>query len=152
MQRRLGASEGAKLVTQGNLAASYQSIGRHEEALRMCREIHAARSRLQGPRDGETLLAASNLSDQLITMRLCAEAKQFLSEQIPLALEALGPDDDNVLRMRWRYAFVLRNEGNYTEAVAILEDVEQRCRRIFGISHPLTAHIQHALERVRGSY
>ena len=82
-------------------------------------------------------------------MRLCAEAKQFLSEQIPLALEALGPDDDNVLRMRWRYAFVLRNEGNYTEAVAILEDVARRYRRVFGISHPMTARVQDVLGNAR---
>ena len=86
----------------------------------------------------------------MITMRLCAEAKQFLSEQIPLALEALGPDDDNVLRMRWRYAFVLRNEGNYTEAVAILEDVAGRYRRVFGVSHPQTAKVQYALDDARG--
>ena len=116
----------------------------------MYRGIYAARSMLHGPRNVETLLSASNLSDQLCVMELWAEAKQFLSEQIPLALEALGPDDDNVLRMRWRYAFVLRNEGNYTEAVAILEDVAGRYRRVFGVSHPQTAKVQYALDDARG--
>ena len=68
---------------------------------------------------------------------------------MPLALETFGPDHDETLRMRWRYAIFLQSEGKYTEAVAILEDVARRYRRVFGISHPQTAHIQGALERAR---
>ena len=139
--QRVGGSEDEILVVQGNLASTYQKLGRTDEALRMFREIHAARSRLLGPKHGDTLLAASNLSDLMVTSELWAEAKQLLSEQIPLALDALGPDDDETLKMRWRYALVLQDEGNHTEAVAILEDVEQRCRRVFGISHPLAVLI-----------
>ena len=82
-------------------------------------------------------------------MRLCAEAKQFLREQIPLALEALGPDDAETLKMRGRYALVLGNEGKHTEAVAITEDVVRRCRRIFGNDHPMTAKAQGALAHAR---
>jgi hypothetical protein len=51
--------------------------------------------------------------------------------------------------MRWRYAFVLEYEGKRTEAVAILEDVERRYRRVLGDSHPLTAKIQSVLEATR---
>ena len=142
---RLGASVDSVLMVKGNLAATYQNLGRHGEALRMLREVHAARSRLLGPRHGDTLLAASNLSDELVTIQLWAEAKQFLREQIPLALEALGPDDAETLKMRGRYALVLGNEGKHTEAVAITEDVVRRCRRIFGNDHPLTAAAQGAL-------
>ena len=47
------------------------------------------------------------------------------------------------------YTLVLRNEGKYTEAVAISEDVMRRCRRIFGNDHPLTARAQHALGQAR---
>ena len=83
------------------------------------------------------------------TSHLWAEAKQFLREQIPLALEALGPDDAETLKMRGRYALVLGNEGKHTEAVAITEDVARRCRRIFGNDHPLTAKAQSALAEAR---
>ena len=96
-----------------------------------------------------TVREAGNLSDLMIDCHLWAEAKQFLSEQIPLALEALGPDDVETLKMRGRYAIVLGNEGNHTEAVAILEDVAPRCRRIFGNDHPLTAKAQYALGKAR---
>ena len=85
----------------------------------------------------------------MVESQLWDEAKQLLSEQIPLALETFGPDHDETLRMRWRYALVLQTEEKYTEAVAILEDVARRCRRVFGGSHPLTAKAQHALGKAR---
>ena len=117
----------------------------------MFREIYATRSRLHGPRDGKTLLLAGNLSDQLVAMQLWTEAKQFLSEQIPIALEVFGPDADVTLRMRGRYATVLvrGNEKDYAGAAAILEDVARRCRRVFGDSHPLTERAQGALAAAR---
>ena len=78
----------------------------------------------------------------MVTRQLWAEAKQFLREQIPLVLDVFGPNDDRTLKMRWRYALVLQREENYTEAVAILEDVARRYRRVFGTSHPMTARVQ----------
>ena len=70
MERRLGASEETILVVQGNLANTYAELGRLEEALRLYREVYAANLRLHGPRDAQTLHAASNLSDQLCQMAL----------------------------------------------------------------------------------
>ena len=89
-------------------------------------EVYAARSRLRGPRHFETLRDASNISDLMITSHLWAEAKQFLSEQIPIFQDVNGLDDKLTLKMRWRYALVHEYEGKRTEAVAILEDVERR--------------------------
>ena len=85
----------------------------------------------------------------MVESQLWDEAKQLLSEQIPLALETFGPDHDETLRMRWRYALVLQTEEKYTEAVAILEDVARRYRRVFGISHPMTARVQDVLGNAR---
>ena len=84
-------------------------------------------------------------------MALLAEAKQFLSEQIPLFYDVCGTDDLETIKMRWRYAGVLsqQNEGNHTEAVATLEDVVRRCQRIFGNDHPLTVRSQGALAEAR---
>ena len=60
-------------------------------------------------------------------------------------------DDLETIKMRWRYAGVLsqQNEGNDTEAVATLEDVVRRCRRVLGDLHPLTAKAQYALGKAR---
>ena len=80
---------------------------------------------------------------------LWAEAKQLIRKQLPLALDVFGPNALETLKLRWRHAIVLDKEGNRTEAVAILEDVEQRCRRVFGASHPTTAGAQVALGQAR---
>lgn len=149
MLQRVGGSELSILVTQGNLAMTYQALGRHKEALSMRRDVYSGWVKLQGPRDDRTILSAGNLSDLMVTNDLWDEAKQFLSEQIPLALEVFGPDNDATLRMRWRYALALESEGRLTEAVAILEDVERRYRRVFGISHPMTAKVQDVLGNAR---
>jgi hypothetical protein len=85
----------------------------------------------------------------LVGSYLWVEAKQFLSEQIPIFQDVNGPDEEESLKMRWRYAIVLQREENYTEAVAILEDVARRYRRVFGNSHPMTARAQGALESAR---
>ena len=149
MHRRFGTPENVILVVQGNLAITYCKLGRREEALRIYREVYAARLTLSGPRHHATLLAASNLSDQLVGSYLWDEAKQFLSEQIPIFQDVNGPDEEESLKMRWRYALVLQREENYTEAVAILEDVARRYRRVFGNSHPMTARAQGALAHSR---
>ncbi len=151
MERRRGAAEDYMLGLQNNIAKSYDQLGRREEALRMHREIYAARLRLTGPRDGLTLFAAGNLARQLLTSNLWAEAKQFLREQIPIALEALGPDHVETLKMRGRYATVLvrGSEKDYAGAVTILDDVVRRCRRVCGDSHPLTERAQGALAAAR---
>ena len=87
-------------------------------------------------------------------MNLWAEAKQFLSEQIPLFHDVYGTDDVETLKMRWRYAGVLGHaedatHEDHTKAVATFEDVVRRCRRVLGNQHPLTVKAQGALALAR---
>ena len=97
-----------------------------------------------------TVREAGNLSDLMIDCHLWAEAKQFLREQIPLALDVVGPNDDGTLKMRWRYALALGDPKDYDETVAILEDVARRSRRVFGDLNPMTTSAERGLRQVRG--
>ncbi len=85
----------------------------------------------------------------MVCCHLWAEAKRFLSEQIPLALDVCGPNDIATLKMRARYAQVLRSEKDYAGAVTILEDVVRRSRRVFGSDHPHTERFQGSLAEAR---
>ena len=48
MERRLGADEESILVTQGNLANTYEALGRHEQALSLKREVYSGYLKLHG--------------------------------------------------------------------------------------------------------
>jgi len=59
MLRRLGDAEERMLVTQGNLANTYEKLGRVEEALRMRQDVYSGRLELNGKEHEETLRAAT---------------------------------------------------------------------------------------------
>ena len=63
---RLGSPERSVLVTQSNLAGTYQMLGRKEQALRMLRDVYFGRVELHGEEHENTLRAASNYASSLI--------------------------------------------------------------------------------------
>ena len=147
MQRRLGSSEGETLIVQGNLASTYQELGRPESALLMQRDVYHGTSKLNGEEDGETLREASNYAAALIGLNHFKEAMSFLRRQIPVARRVLGLEHDLTLRFRDEYAQCLYQDPSASredvaEAVAIFEDVYRRTRRIFGDGHPNWASVQ----------
>ena len=74
MLRRFGASENSILVSQGNLAAVYQSLGRYEQALQMKRDVYSGRLKLNGEEHGSTIIAANNYANTLIHLERIEEA------------------------------------------------------------------------------
>jgi len=55
MLRRIGAPEEHILVTQSNLAITYRSLGRREEALCVKRDVYSERLKLNGEKHETTL-------------------------------------------------------------------------------------------------
>ena len=60
--RRLGASVEDVFIAQGNLANSYQFLGRLEEAMSLRRDVYSGCLKLNGEVHEETLRAANNYS------------------------------------------------------------------------------------------
>ena len=154
MQRRLGSSEGETLIVQGNLASTYQELGRPESALLMQRDVYHGTSKLNGEEDGETLREASNYAAALIGLNHFKEAMSFLRRQIPVARRVLGEDHDIMLRMRWNYAEALCADTGATlddtrEAVTTLEDTARISHQVLGGAHPHTTAIESKLQRAR---
>ena len=146
MERRLGASEEHMLVTQGNLANTYELVGRQEEALRMRRDVYSGRLKLNGEEHESTLITANNYALSLLKVERFEEAKALLRKMIPVARRVLGENNETTIRMRWYCAVALCNDGSATlddlrEAVAILEELEQTTRRVLGGAHPTTKQI-----------
>jgi tetratricopeptide (TPR) repeat protein len=154
--RRLGGSELDMLNVQGNLAISYQVLGRFEEAISMRQDVYSGYLKLLGEECYETLLAANNYANCLLALRRAKEAKPLMRKMIPVAQRALGKGHETTLRISWHYARALCEADGATlddhrEAVTTLEDAGRIARRVLGGMHPFTGVIEDSLRRSRAA-
>ncbi len=143
-------------MTQGNLANTYELVGRREQANRMLRDVYSGFLKLNGREDARTLIAANNYADSLLNLERFEEVRSLLRRTIPVARRVSGDNDVNTLRLRWNYARTLYMDEGATlndlhEAVATLESVANSWKRIFGPAHPDTPKAQAALRTARGA-
>jgi len=156
LMRRVGAPEEDVFVAQGNLANSYQFLGRLEEALSLRRDVYSGCLKLNGEEHEETLRAANNYAYALVTLKRFEEGKALMRKMIPVAQRVLGDAHNLTLRMRWCYAQSLYENPGATldairEAVTRLEDLERTARRVFGGAHPTTVDIGECLQESRAA-
>ena len=156
MKRRLGVSEESILVAQGNLACTYRSLGRLEDALRLRRDVYSGRVKLDGEEREQTLRAASNYALSLVQLERFEEAKALLRRTVPVARRVLGESHETTFRMRWIYAMALYQDDaakldDIREAVTTLEDTARTSRRVMGGAHPMVGEIEHSLQKSRAA-
>ena len=134
---------------KGNLANTYQNLGRFDETLSMRRDVYSGRLKLNGEEDEVTLRAANNYAATLKDLEHFEEAKSLLRESIPVARRILGDSNDITIKLRINYASALYEDPAATlddlrEAVTRFEDLSRDGRRVLGSSHPL---VEGAIER-----
>ena len=144
------------LVTQSNLASTYASIGKVEQALEMDRVIYCGRVKLDGKESKSTLLAALNYASSLYDLQRFKEARSLMRKIIPAARRVFGENNEFTLKMRKIFADSLYNDDDATlddlrEAVAMLEETERTTRRVFGGAHPLTNRMEKTLRQARAA-
>ena len=152
MRRRLGDPEDNILAVQGNLAVTYNQLGRREEALRIEQDVYTGRLNLNGEEHEVTLWAASNYATSLKDLKRFEEARALLRRTIPVARRVLGENHELMLRMRWMYAVALYKDDGATlddlrEAAETLEDAGRIALRVLGCAHPTTSLIEKNLRR-----
>jgi hypothetical protein len=156
MLRRLGASEDAILVAQGNLANTYGALERLEDALLLKQEVYSARLMLDGQEARETLREANNFASSLNDLERFEEAKALFRKTMPVARRVLGESHHLTLNMMMNYAAALCNDDGATlddlrEAVATFEEIQPTARRTLGGAHPLANQIEYALHETRAA-
>ena len=152
--RRIGDTEHNMLIAQGNLACTYEELGRYEEALRLQRAVYSGWLRLKGEEHEDTLREANNYADTLVNLKRFQEAKSLLHNSIPVARRNLGESKETTLMLRWLYAQSLYMDDDATlddlrEAVNTLKDAGRIARRVLGGAHPLTTGIERCLRNAR---
>jgi len=155
MRQRLGDAEDNILAVQTNLANTYRSLGRLEEALRLRQEVYSRYLKLNGKEHGSTLLATNNYAVSLNLLERFEEARSLLRRTISVARRVLGESHDLTLNMRKTYAIALYCDKGATlddlrESVTTLEDAKRIARRVLGGEHPTTTEIEwHLQEALR---
>jgi len=156
MLRRVGMPGDIILMLQGNVAATYESMGRIEEALLLKQEAYSGLLQLKGEEDFGSLVAAQNYVSSLCVLGRFEEAKAVLHKMTPAVQRVLEEKDELALKWKWNYASVLYKDGAATlddvgEAVTTLEDLVRTTRRVFGGAHPLTGCIAASLRNARAA-
>jgi hypothetical protein len=156
--RRVGAPEENILAAQSNLALTFRSLGRVEEAVRLRRDVYFGYVKLYGEEHVSTLMAANNFADLLRGIERFEEAKLVVRKIVPMGRRILGESNEITLKIRLGYAMTLcLNTGatldDLREAVTTLEETEPIARRVLGGAHPLTSAkevcLRHARETLR---
>ena len=149
-------SEGDILRAQGNLAVTYSSLGRFDEASNMHRDVYSGRLKLNGEGNRRTFGAANNYASDLIELKRFEEAKSLLRKSMPVALRILGEGHRLTRQTRLIYAEALYKDAAATlddlhEAVTTFEDAARTTRRVFGGAHPRTTAIEGKLQECRAT-
>ena len=152
--RIVGDSENNILFVQGNLASTYQKLGRREEAMLLRRDVYSGNLKLLGAEHFDTLREAHNYATSLFGLERFEEGKALLRRTIPVARRVLGEVHDLALTMRWLYAAALCEDPGATlddvrEAVTTLEEIERIARRVLGGTNPTVGSIVRALQAAR---
>jgi hypothetical protein len=156
MKLRLGDAEEDILQVQTNLACTYSSLGREEDALRLKRDVYSGYLKLHGEEHEHTLQAANNYASSLGRLQRFEEAKALLRRMMPVARRVYGESHQFTLKMRKNYAGALcKNDAatldDLREAVTTLEDIERTARRVLGGAHPTTSNVEQTLRDARAA-
>jgi len=154
--RRVGVPVKQILDAQTNLANTYSTLGRDEEAMCLRRDVYSGHLRLWGEEHRKTLMAAGNYAISLGALERSEEAKALLRKTVPVARRVLGEHNHLTFSLRANYAAALHSDPDATlddlrEAVTTLEETERTARRVLGGAHPATETIEHSLREARAA-
>ena len=82
-RRRLGADEESILITQNNLANTYQTLGWLDEALQLKRDVYSGHLKLFGEENIDTLISANNYAPRPRSARWLARSSRSSSRSSP---------------------------------------------------------------------
>jgi tetratricopeptide (TPR) repeat protein len=109
-----------------NIASSYQALGRHEEAFRLCEEALALRRVHLGPDHEDTLHSLYNLGAGHAAQKLFDEAFKVHEEALAGRQAKLGPAHPHTLDSMAAVAGALASAGRGADAVPIIDDCVRR--------------------------
>ena len=143
------------LVMQGNIAQCYKHLGQIEKSFAIEQRVYRMQRAILGDDHENTRISAMNIARTLAEgLNRHKEAARFLRKEMPPLMRNISRDHANAIKLQLYLANCLStgNDASWAdlrEAVAILEDLNPRARRVFGPQHPETLAGEFALSYAR---
>ena len=138
------------------VALTIAILGRREEALELQRKVLEGSDALLGPMHRKTLEALNQLGNSLRVMGFYAKAEVQHRRELSSKRILLDEDPQNVCLIHDltvaldNVATCLRDQGEYQEAQALLQEAFERGEAILGDQHPSTWQTMDSLATVHG--
>lgn len=132
------------LATRQNMANCLGRLGRHEEAIKLGREVLAGKRQLHGDKNYRTISSEMNLATALYQAGQCDESVRIMRRLLPFSRRELGPDNVHTIRIETNLGLFLSQRNtipsrdDLLESIAILDPLSKRMNRILGAQHPET--------------
>ncbi|MGW6688740.1 tetratricopeptide repeat protein [Streptomyces sp. NPDC054961] len=137
-EQLLGTDHPDTHIARANLAVTYSSLGRYDEALQLKQRVLTARERILGDDHPDTHLARANLAVTYSSLGRHDETLR-LEEQVLTAYQRLlGDDHPDTHLARNNLAVTYSSLGRYDEALRLEEQVLTAYQRLLGDDHPDT--------------
>jgi len=133
-----GADDPNTLECANNLANSYAALGRHDEALKLRREVFERRQNASDPNDLGVLESKNDLAISLDAAGKYDEALKLREEALERTREIVGPDDVATLRCMNNLAISYATVGRHSAAMLFREEALTAVKDKFGPENPET--------------
>lgn len=130
-----------ELTPLANLAASYEGLGRYDEAEPIYRRVLEIERRLGGRDNLESLATAFNLAFLLESMGRYDEAEPLYRDTLERCTRVLGPTHEGTLSCIAGLASLLRETGRGAEGRALLEAAWVLASETFGPGAPMATYL-----------
>ncbi len=113
-----------------NFGALLEDLGRDEEAEALLWRSVEVRRNQHSPEDLAQSL--SNLGSYLMNKNQIDAAREYLEESVTIGVEKLGQDHPVTMFAQMNYSILQMRTNELSEALVLLENVMDRCRRVYG--------------------
>lgn len=149
-EQHRGADHPDTLSTLNNLATSYRSMGRGQEALELDEAVAERRQAILGPEHPDTLKSLHNLANSYAALNRHEDALRLDRTVYERRRATLGPDHPDTLMSMGGLATSHYFLGQDEECLKLREEVYQRTQALFGRDHADTVIAQNNLANIYG--
>ena len=147
--RLLGEEHPATIWAMGNLAATYESLGKYADAEKLKTQALDMRTRLFGEEHLDTIGAINNLANTYQNLEKYADAEKLQIQVLNMRSRFFGEEHPDTINAMENLAITFYYVQKYKDAARLEVQVVDIRKKIFGEEHPQTVKAVALLAEIR---